>query len=116
MQEARNQSESRSRITTITSVRRTDEPVKSAQPNRDGVAHRKRIVRIRFVARMCLIAGLLAVIPAFFLPGTYPLNPRLEPRVWYVVGGDWLGIGIALLILGILIGAISRHFDLRHPF
>ena len=115
MQEAHNHSELRSRITTITSVQRSDESVKAAELKRDGATLHKRVIRNRFLARMCLIAGLLAVIPAFFLPGTYPLIPRLEPRVWYVVGGDWLGIGIANLILGILFGAISRHFDLRRP-
>jgi hypothetical protein len=70
-------------------------------------------VRTHFAARVCLIAGLLAVIPAFFLPGTYPRYPRLDPRVWYDVGGDWLGIGIALLVLGVLFRALSHHTDLR---
>lgn len=74
-----------------------------------------RVVRTRCVARMCWIAGLLALIPAFFLPGMYPRYPRLDPRVWYVVGGDWLGIGIALLVVGFLFRALSRHFALRRP-
>ena len=77
------------------------------------IAIQKQVLRTRFVARLCLIAGLLAVIPAFFLPGTYPLNPRLDPRAWYVVGGDCLGIGIALMVLGILFGALSRRFKSR---
>jgi hypothetical protein len=109
-------------VTTITSVRRltlssdvTDETLKGSEKNRGGVTLPKRVVRTRFVARLCLVVGVLAVIPAFLLPGTYPLNPRLEPRVWYVVGGDWLGIGITLLALGILFGVLSRHIDSRRP-
>ena len=73
------------------------------------------VVPSRFVSRLCLITGLLAVIPAFFLPGTYPRYPRLDPRAWYVVGGDWLGIGIGLLVLGFLFRVLSRRFDLRRP-
>ena len=108
-------------ITTMTTVKRlasssdvVDEPVKGEVQNRGGLTLAKRVVRAHFVARLCMIAGLLALLPAFFLPGTYPLNPRLEPRSWYVVGGDWLGIGIALLALGILIRALSHHFESRH--
>ena len=92
-----------------------DEPKKGEVQNQGDLTLAKRVVRARVVARVCMIAGLLAAIPAFFLPGTYPLNPRLEPRSWYVVGGDWLGIGIALLALGILIRVASHHFDSRHP-
>ena len=73
------------------------------------------VVPSRFVSRLCLITGLLAVIPAFFLPGTYPRYPRLDPRAWYVVGGDWLGIGVGLLVLSILFRVLSRHFDSHRP-
>ena len=92
-----------------------DEPKKGEVQNQGDLTLAKRVVRARVVARVCMIAGLLAILPAFFLPGTYPMNPRLEPRSWYVVGGDWLGIGIALLALAILITAVSHHFVSRHP-
>ena len=73
------------------------------------------VVPSRFVSRLCLITGLLAVIPAFFLPGTYPRYPRLDPRAWYVVGGEWLGIGVGLLVLSILFRVLSRRFDSHRP-
>jgi hypothetical protein len=66
------------------------------------------------VARLFVIVGVLAVIPAFFLPGTYPMNPRLDPRIWYVVGGDWLGIGIVFITLGILVSTLTRRFHFRN--
>ena len=73
------------------------------------------VVPSRFVSRLCLITGPLAVIPAFFLPGTYPRYPRLDPRAWYVVGGEWLGIGVGLLVLSILFRVLSRRFDSHRP-
>jgi hypothetical protein len=82
---------------------------------RDNVGRHQSPLRARTLARLILILGVLAVIPAFFLPGTYPIDPRLEPRVWYVVGGDWLGIGLALIALSILVGALARRFESRRP-
>jgi len=73
------------------------------------------VVPSRFVSRLCLITGLLAVIPAFFLPGTYPRYPRLDPRAWYGGGGEWLGIGVGLLVLSILFRVLSRRFDSHRP-
>lgn len=67
------------------------------------------------MARSLVLAGVLTLIPAFFLPGTYPMNPRLEPRIWYTVGGDGLGIGIAIIALGILVSAYARHFESQRP-
>ena len=81
----------------------------------DRVGGPRRIGWLRFVARSFVLVGALTLIPAFFLPGTYPMNPRLDPRIWYAVGGDWLGIGIAIIAFGILVGAYARHFELRRP-
>lgn len=73
------------------------------------VSRASRSVPTRVVSRTLMIGGLLAVIPAFFLPGTYPLHPRLDPRPWYDVGGDWLGIGLVLVALGVVLSAVARH-------
>lgn len=92
-----------------------DESSRGPDRSRDRVGGPRRTRRVRFVARSLVLAGVLTLIPAFFLPGTYPMNPRLEPRIWYAVGGDWLGIGITIIALGILVGAYARHFESRRP-
>jgi hypothetical protein len=92
-----------------------DESSEGPDRSRDRVGGPRRTSRVRFVARSLVLVGALTLIPAFFLPGTYPMNPRLDPRIWYAVGGDWLGIGIAIIALGILVGAYARHFESRRP-